>query len=295
MPGVQSVGERSFSDFDKSSPIEITAGNVGPENTELSRITLNIRDVPNPAMIEDEAFRETFHRYYSDFDQELEVLEFDSSDDDNLHYLFLQNGAIRRTRFDLKNVVPANFLYSREKMSPKQTSDRFTRLQQSKKLDELIAGLKIIEERLIDLRIGTEDGRPSIDADINLPKLVSLSTLGDGMTRVADLLLAMHEVKGGVILVDEIENGLHHTVHKAVWNLIKKMSKDLKLQVFATTHSLEMIRAAYEAFSEAGNLDEFRFHRLYRSRKSRNIEATTYNEFDLEAAATFDFDFEVRG
>ena len=281
-----------FSDFDKSSPIEITAGNVGPEKTDSSKITLNIRDVPDPAMIEDEAFLDTFHRYYSDFDLDLEVLEFDSSDDDNLHYLFLQNGYIRRTRFELKNVVPANFLYSREKMSPKITSDRFTKLQDSKEIDELISGLRIIEDRLIDLRIGTEDGRPSINADINLPKLVSLSTLGDGMNRVADLLLAMHEAKGGVILVDEIENGLHYTIHKAVWKLINEMSIDLKLQVFATTHSYEMIEAAHEAFKDDDPY-EFRFHRLDRNSETGEIEAVTYNQAGVNAFTNINY--EVRG
>ena len=284
-----------FAYFNKSLPIEISADTDRSENKERLRVTLNISYVPEPALIEDEAFLDTFHRYYSDYDLDLEVLEFNSSTDDNRHYLLLQNGFIRRTRFDRNNVVPANFLYSREKMSSRLTSDRFTKLQESKKLGELIAGIKIIEDRLIDLRIGTENGRPSIDADIGLPKLVSLRTLGDGMNRVADLLLAMHEVEGGVILIDEIENGLHYTVHKAVWSLIKKMSKDLKLQVFATTHSLEMIRAAYEAFSEGDKLDKFRYHRLDRDRDTGDIEAVTYNEFGMDAVAAFDFEHEVRG
>ena len=72
-------------------------------------------------------------------------------------------------------------------------------------------------------------------------------------------------------------------------------ARDLNIQVFATTHSLEMIRAAYEAFSEDKKLDEFRFHRLDRDRETGDIEAVTYNEPALHAIASFDFDFEVRG
>ena len=55
-----------------------------------------------------------------------------------------------------------------------------------------------------------------------------------------------------------------------------------------------MIRAAYEAFSEANLLEDFRYHRLARSRKTGDIKATTYNELDMEAVAAFDFEHEVR-
>ena len=55
-----------------------------------------------------------------------------------------------------------------------------------------------------------------------------------------------------------------------------------------------MIRAAYEAFKEAGQLEGFRYHRLDRY-DDGVIEAVTYNELDLDAVATFNFDHEVRG
>ena len=55
-----------------------------------------------------------------------------------------------------------------------------------------------------------------------------------------------------------------------------------------------MIRAAYEAFSEDDKLEEFRYHRLSRSRKTGELRATTYNELDMKAVAAFDFEHEVR-
>ena len=59
------------------------------------------------------------------------------------------------------------------------------------------------------------------------------------------------------LFIDEIENGIHHTVQKDVWKAIGQTAHELDIQVFATTHSLEMVHAAYEAFSESGKLDEF--------------------------------------
>ena len=189
----------------------------------------------------------------------------------------------------------ATFLQARDPVSAYDTGDRFDKMQKAKEIQVLIDGLQVIEKRLVDLRLGTDDRIPVIDADIKLTKLVALHDLGDGMNRMADLILAMHEVSDGMIFIDEIENGLHYTVHTDIWKVINELSLKRRIQVFATTHSLEMIRAAYEAFSEEGKLDEFRYHRLDRDSETREIEAVTYNELDMNAVATFDFDFEVRG
>ena len=70
------------------------------------------------------------------------------------------------------------------------------------------------------------------------------------------------------------------------------MARDLDIQVFATTHSYEMIEAANEAFKD-DDFDDFRFHRLYRDTTTGNIEARTYNEFSIDAALSRDR--EVRG
>ena len=70
------------------------------------------------------------------------------------------------------------------------------------------------------------------------------------------------------------------------------ISKDLEVQVFATTHSYEMIEAAHEAFKD-DNPYEFRYHRLYQDSTTGNIEARTYNEFSIDAAISRDR--EVRG
>ncbi len=112
------------------------------------------------------------------------------------------------------------------------------------------------------------------------------------MNRLASMLLAMSEIPNGLMFIDEIENGIHYSVQTKVWKAIGQMARELDIQVFATTHSLEMVRAAYEAFSEKDKLDEFRYHRLDRDREG-NIEAVTYNESGIEAAMSTNW--EIRG
>ena len=97
-----------------------------------------------------------------------------------------------------------------------------------------------------------------ICVDIGLQELVPLSILGAGMTHVARIVLAAATATGGVVLVDEIENGLHHSVQPDVWGVIATAAKQFDVQLFATTHSFECVEAAHEALGADG----FSLHRL---------------------------------
>ena len=77
------------------------------------------------------------------------------------------------------------------------------------------------------------------------------------MNRFCHFLMTMMAVKPPYLFLDEIENGIHHTVQKEIWKSISNVARELDIQVFATTHSYEMIKAAYDAFSEDNKLDDF--------------------------------------
>ena len=82
--------------------------------------------------------------------------------------------------------------------------------------------------------------------------------MGEGMTRLARIVLAISSSPKGVVLVDEIENGLHHSVLGKVWKVVELAARQLGTQVFATTHSFECVQAARRALPHAA----FRLHRL---------------------------------
>ena len=76
-----------------------------------------------------------------------------------------------------------------------------------------------------------------------------------------NLALAMNEANGGLVLIDEIENGLHYSAQRKVFSNLLTMAKEFNVQIFATTHSSECIRAAYRSFEEKDR-PEFAFYRL---------------------------------
>lgn len=73
-----------------------------------------------------------------------------------------------------------------------------------------------------------------------------LNALGAGIHRFLGLLLACHAARGGLLLVDEIDTGLHYSVQTHLWELLAAWSAQFDVQIVATTHSLDCVRAFAE-------------------------------------------------
>ena len=149
---------------------------------------------------------------------------------------------------------------------PEATRDvnQFSKLEIENHLDELLPSLRILEPRLQKLSLAIFSGKPMIHGHVGLSKQIPVAFMGEGLQRLLSILLALLTAeKGGIVLIDEIENGLHHSVLKNVWQAIAETARQADVQVFATTHSYFCIDAAYEAFKASGPYD-LSLHRLDR-------------------------------
>ena len=108
---------------------------------------------------------------------------------------------------------------------------------------------------------------------------VPIGSMGDGAWRILGLALSIANAGGGVLLVDEIDTGLHFTVMEDMWRMISERAAALSVQVFATTHSrdcYESLAAVVE--SEAGDVT---IQRIDRTRG----EAVSFSNQAVVAAA----------
>ena len=83
----------------------------------------------------------------------------------------------------------------------------------------------------------------------NSGKRVRLSSMGDGLNRVLTIILALLNAKGGVLLLDEFETGLHYSVQTQLWEIIFMLAEELDIQAFVTSHSSDCLKA----FTKANN------------------------------------------
>ena len=69
----------------------------------------------------------------------------------------------------------------------------------------------------------------------------TISEFGDGLKSYISMICALYACENGYLFIDEIDNGIHYTQLDRLWKIILTLSRQTNCQVFASTHSKEMI------------------------------------------------------
>lgn len=160
---------------------------------------------------------------------------------------------------------------------------------------EVISALGLIDDRVSGVAF-VEDASRGRSSENRIPLVkikgidepLPLKSMGDGMTRLFHIIVALVNAQNGFLLIDEFENGLHWSIQPKVWDIIFQLSERLNVQVFATTHSRDCIAGfdsvwdKYPGFGAFFRLDV----------KNEFIKATEYTSETLTDA--IDMDVEVR-
>lgn len=186
----------------------------------------------------------------------------------------------------------AMFSTARGRSSNELLADRLSRANEHKKSDRIVSTLDVFEPEIQDLQVNYSEGSgPTIVCDIGWEdRLVPLGVMGAGVARLLELALAFVDSEGGLVFIDEIENGLHHSVHESIWKNIAELAREFDTQVFATTHSYECIEAAHRAFDANDGGYDFQLIRL--EERDGIVDSVQYDRDKLDAA--IEGGFEVR-
>ncbi len=108
----------------------------------------------------------------------------------------------------------------------------------------VLEAMRIVEPRIEDAAIAL---LPSQNQTLSV-KLegvdggVPLGSLGEGTGRILSLAGSLVEARSGILLVDEIDRGLHVSTMEKMWKLAIETARKLDVQLFATTHSDDCLR-----------------------------------------------------
>jgi hypothetical protein len=145
----------------------------------------------------------------------------------------------------------------------------------------VVEALRIIDPEISAISMvggeGPRKARTAIVRAAGLPRPVPLRSFGDGLNRLFAVALSLVNAKDGLLLIDEFENGLHHTVQTDAWRTIFKLASQLDVQVMATSHSWDAIEAFQKAASETP--EEGVLIRL--SRRGDEVIPTLFREDEL--------------
>jgi predicted ATP-dependent endonuclease of OLD family len=133
---------------------------------------------------------------------------------------------------------------------------RFSQVDKNNKKTMLLDLINsIIDDPINDISINFYLGRTCLfvsQADLKLP----IHLLGDGIARCISIILAALSVQNGIVLIDEIENGLHHSIYPKIINTIIRTQKEIAKQFFITTHNAELLSVIGDILHEDLSLSD---------------------------------------
>lgn len=181
----------------------------------------------------------------------------------------------------------ARFLIAGRKLGGEEI-ESLGQLQIKGRDEEIIQLLKILEPTIKKISVIVRGTIASIWIDSGLGVLLPIQIMGDGLSRWLMFVLAILRAENGLVLVDEIENGIHYSIMASIWKKLANLAAQYNVQIIATTHSAECIRYAHKAFSTDYTKD-FKYFRL------EKIEGITkvidYDMNTLEAALENELEF----
>jgi AAA15 family ATPase/GTPase len=202
----------------------------------------------------------------------------------------VSSGTTPSTHVNPKYLQNSSFIPSALRASSVELTTEFDRARLNEKEDEVLKAFQIIDSSIVTVE-SFSIPEPTIYLKRQGEKRLPLSLFGDAMNRIADIILKIINNQDSILLIDEVENGIHHSNQIAFWDFLYRLAEQLNVQIFATTHSLEMT----EAFIKAGldRQDSAAHFELTRHEKTNKIVAISR---DLE---TLEYDIshhkEVRG
>lgn len=174
----------------------------------------------------------------------------------------------------------AVFLGARVNINPSEDAQRFGQLDVLGKQDIVVEFLRIIEPRLTSLSSIATGETSLIHGDIGLSRKIPVSYMGDGVSRLLSIILAIATARDGVVFIDEFENGIHYSVMDKIWDAVTRAAREFNCQVIGTTHSYECLVAAHKGISDELK-EDFTYIRIDKINSATTAKCFKYDSLEV--------------
>jgi predicted ATPase len=181
------------------------------------------------------------------------------------------------------------FVQARQANSVKETASVLDKLIEQRREEQFFELLRSIDSDVQSLTASVRGGQPVIWVRKKDTQLL-LNVMGDGFCRICLIATGLFSKRSKMLIIDEIDSGLHHTVMPTFWKHLIRLANQLDFQLVCATHNDEMLAAAAEAFADAP--EQIAAFRLDRSADGTH-KAVRYDKEVFRDAA--EAGYEVRG
>lgn len=145
--------------------------------------------------------------------------------------------------------------------------------------------------QILDKEVIINDYINEFDADIKSFKIIDgkpqcksngvyreITEFGDGLRTYISIICAFYACQNGYLFIDELDNGIYYEHFDRLWEIILTLSKEMNCQVFATTHSKEMLES---------------FARVAKKLEEQDVSYTLLLKNKKQELKTISFDYEM--
>jgi AAA domain, putative AbiEii toxin, Type IV TA system len=125
-----------------------------------------------------------------------------------------------------------------------EIAKRFSEIDKRGDLPPVLEAFKAEFPFVTGLSIQYFSGFPMVFASVEgRSKKMPVPLISDGVSRLLSILVGIAYMKGGAVLIDQLEDGFHYTLLPSIWATLHSFAILFKVQLFVTTHSRECIDA----------------------------------------------------
>lgn len=184
---------------------------------------------------------------------------------------------------------PAILLSPVSREGPEHNGQRFSSLSKMGNQQAVVSVIRKQFPFIEDLGVEYHGGTAMVHAKLRTAhEKVPLPLVSDGINKMLSILLAVHHFSRGIVLIDEMENGLYFDLMGRAFAAILDAARESSTQLFVTTHSLEHLRALLPVVQE--HPDDFRLLRTTKDNGASAVDCFDGRHF----AAALEEDLEIR-
>ncbi len=123
------------------------------------------------------------------------------------------------------------------------------------KAEKIIGFIKQNFPFIEGLQVLSPGGVQGMYATMKSGEVRRLQLVSSGIYKIITILLGCASLRNGIILVDEIENGIFYDKYELVWSVLYKFAKESGNQLFITSHCAECLESLAPVIGD--NVDDF--------------------------------------
>lgn len=144
----------------------------------------------------------------------------------------------------------------------RESANKVKNIIENKKKDELLKLINHFEPEIDDI---FSDGEEIQLSKKNIIKMLPLSSFGNGLSMIINIISHIVLDDSKFLFIDEIESGIHYLNYEKFCSDLIEIANEKNIQLFMTSHSIEFLEVFYK---EIQKIDED--ISLYRYQKVKN-------------------------